>query len=244
MKTIVKIDNVEYSYAGNSPILRNLSFEIYENEVFVLLGHNGAGKTTLIRILLDFLRNYSGNINLFGFEPVVSEARQKIGFMSELPAVYDYETAHGYLNYFAGLSSIKNAKEKINQLLEQTGLIQHKGKKLAAYSKGMLQRLNLSRALLKDPDLLIMDEPVIGLDPLGQALIEDVVHQQRKKGKSVFINTHSVSFAARMADRVGFLMGGELKKIFKRDEYEGGHDVLQKAFLEYSKDLSLEDKAR
>lgn len=244
MKAIVNIENLEYSYAGNSAILKNLSFEIYENEVFVLLGHNGAGKTTLIRLLLDFLRNYSGKINLFGFEPVVSEVRQRVGFMSELPAVYDYETSYGYLNYFAGLSSLQNPEERIKQLLDQTGLIQHKDKKLVEYSKGMLQRLNLARALLKDPDLLIMDEPVIGLDPLGQSLVEDVVHQQRKKGKTVFINTHSVSFAARMADRVGFLMGGELRKIFKRNEFEGGHDVLQKAFLEYSGDLSLEDKAR
>jgi ABC-2 type transport system ATP-binding protein len=244
MKAIVEIENVEYSDAGNNDILRNLSFKIYENEVFVLLGHNGAGKTTLIRLLLDFLRNYSGSISLFGYEPVFSEARKKVGFMSELPAVYDYETAHGYLRYFAGLSAIENSEERINQLLEQTGLIQHKGKKLFEYSKGMLQRLNLARALLKDPDLLIMDEPVIGLDPLGQSLIEDVVYQQRKKNKAVFINTHSVGFAARMADRVGFLMGGELRKIFERNEFEGGHDVLQKAFLEYSKDLSLEDKAR
>jgi ABC-type multidrug transport system ATPase subunit len=227
--------------------------------------------------------------------------------MSEQPVVYDYETVSGYLNYFADLAEISDKGGRIEELLELTGLARHREKKLSQYSKGMLQRLNLARALLNDPDLLIMDEPVIGLDPLGQDLIEKVVISRKKAGKAVFINTHAVSFAAKMADRVGFLMGGRLKKIFNREEFEKGtfpyvyeiscpndevyekflaefemkekeelmarfvvkdvdesekllnmivstssrilhvaanQEVLEKAFLEYSADLSLEDRAR
>lgn len=222
MNKVVRIENLSYSYASGAPVLEKVNLEISENEVFVLLGHNGAGKTTLIRLMLDFLRGYEGTIELFGHNPEVVESRKSVGFMSEQPVIYDYETAAGYLKYFAELSDLNNVSERITELMELTGLIQHRNKKLGQYSKGMLQRLNLARALLHDPDLLIMDEPVIGLDPLGQDLIEKVVKSRKQKGKSVFINTHAVSFAARLADRVGFLMGGVLKKTFRRKDFEKG----------------------
>ncbi len=307
MSKVVRIENLSYAYHSGARILDKVNLEISENEVFVLLGHNGAGKTTLIRLMLDFLRGYEGKIELFGQKPEIVESRKKVGFMSEQPVVYDYETASGYLKYFAELCEIDNVSERINELMELTGLIQHKNKKLIQYSKGMLQRLNLARALLNDPELLIMDEPVIGLDPLGQDLIEKVVKSRKQKGKSVFINTHAVGFAARLADRVGFLMGGVLKKTFERKDFEKGsfpfvyeiednngseiaswsndfaceklaeniykikvsnqHEsdsllelivknkarilhvaadqaVLEKAFVEYAGDLSLEDKSR
>jgi ABC-2 type transport system ATP-binding protein len=307
MEKIVEIKDLGYSYSNQGKILKNVNLEIFSNEVFVLLGHNGAGKTTLIRLILDFLRDYNGEIKLFGESPESVISRKKIGFMSEQPVIYDYETAEGYLGYFARLAEIEHASERIKELMDLAGLSLHKDKKLSQYSKGMLQRLNLIRALLNDPDLLIMDEPIIGLDPLGQDLIEKVVKDRHSKGKSVFINTHAVSFAARVADRVGFLMGGELKRIFTRDEFEKGtfpfvyeiecsdkdslekireqfsteehavgiyrviikdkeksdallgllvnsparilhvganQEVLEKAFIDYSKDLTMEDRAR
>jgi ABC-type multidrug transport system ATPase subunit len=307
MEPIIRIDKLDYSYTEKHKILDQIDLEISSDEVFVLLGHNGAGKTTLIRILLDFLRGYKGRVEIFGHSPDSEIGRKRIGFMSEQPVVYDYETVSGYLNYFADLAEISDKGGRIEELLELTGLARHREKKLSQYSKGMLQRLNLARALLNDPDLLIMDEPVIGLDPLGQDLIEKVVISRKKAGKAVFINTHAVSFAAKMADRVGFLMGGRLKKIFNREEFEKGtfpyvyeiscpndevyekflaefemkekeelmarfvvkdvdesekllnmivstssrilhvaanQEVLEKAFLEYSADLSLEDRAR
>lgn len=244
MEKIVEIAGLNYSYQQNHRILEDINLDILAGEVFVFIGHNGAGKTTLIRLLLNFIKGYAGRIALFGHSPEEPESRQKVGFMSEQPVVYSYETAEGYLNYFADLAKIQDKKEVIKSLMHLTGLEQHAGKKLEQYSKGMLQRLNLSRSLLNDPELLIMDEPVIGLDPLGQELIERVVRERRARGKAVFINTHSISFAAKTADRVGFLMGGKLKKIFSRNEFSAQAEVLEKAFLEYASDLSLEDKAR
>ncbi|GAB4276644.1 MAG: hypothetical protein Kow0029_18800 [Candidatus Rifleibacteriota bacterium] len=307
MTKILKISDLQYCYAGKHRILEDINLEIDDNEIFVMLGHNGAGKTTLIRFILDFMRGYQGKIELFGHDPREESARKKVGFMSEQPVIYDYETAEGYLHYFAGLAEIENVDGRINELMQLTGLIQHKDKKLCEYSKGMLQRLNLARSLLNDPDLLILDEPVIGLDPLGQDLVERVVKSRKEAGKSVFINTHAVKFAAKLADRVGFLMGGRLKKIFHRIDFEKGEfpyifeiefsdaevikdfsqdfdlqsrqeltarflvknreesnkllerivssgssllyvsanqDVLEKAFIEYSQDLSLEDRAK
>lgn len=307
MESIVKIENLNYSYSSGQKILENVNLELFSNEIFVLLGHNGAGKTTLIRLILDFHRGYSGGLEVFGRPPEDCSARNRVGFMSEQPVIYEFETAKGYLDYFSDLSEIPRKNEKIKELMSITGLDQHKDKKLSQYSKGMLQRLNLARALLNDPDLLIMDEPVMGLDPLGQELVEKVVKERKAAGKSVFINTHAVSFAAKLADRVGFLMGGRLRKIYSRKDFEKGsfpyiyeilfandtvakqfekefvfvshqemagqimvndqtesekllgrvvstssrvlhvaanQEVLEKAFLDYSKDLSLEDRSR
>lgn len=244
MQTIIKLENLSYSYHTGHQILNDISTEMSSEEVFVLLGHNGAGKTTLIRLLLDFVRGFSGKIELFGQSPENETSRTRIGFMSEQPVIYQYENASSYLNYFADLSGVVEKDRVIKELLELTGLNQHGKKNLDQYSKGMLQRLNLARALLNDPDLLIMDEPIIGLDPLGQDLIEKVVKDRRARSRAVFINTHSISFAAKVADRVGFLMGGKLKKVFKREEFASGAEVLERAFLAYASDLSLEDKAQ
>ncbi|MEW6712053.1 MAG: ABC transporter ATP-binding protein [Candidatus Riflebacteria bacterium] len=244
MQKIVLIERLNYSYHPGHKILEDIDFSIENGQVFVFLGHNGAGKTTLLRLMLDFIKGYSGKIELFGYIPSEQNSRQKIGFMSEQPVVYDYENAQGYLNYFADLSQIENKESRIAEMMDLTGLQQHAHKKLGQYSKGMLQRLNLARSLLNDPELLIMDEPVIGLDPLGQDLIEKVVHQRRQKGHSVLVNTHSISFAAKVADRVGFLMGGKLKRIFEKDEFTGRAEILEKAFLEYAQTLSMEDRAR
>ena len=242
MIQIVSIENLNYFYHPEHKILDDVNLQIFSDEVFVLLGHNGAGKTTLIRLLLDFLKGYQGKIELFGYSPENQKSRGAVGFMSEQPVVYEYETASGYLHYFGQFCNASS--ERIRNLMTLTGLDQHHHKRLSQYSKGMLQRLNLSRALLNDPDLLIMDEPVMGLDPLGQELIERVVQSRREKGKAVFINTHSISFAAKVADRVGFLMGGHLKKVINRTEFSAGPDVIEKAFLQYAADISLEDKAR
>lgn len=244
MSKVVIIENLKYSYQKGHQILQNINLEIEENEIFVMLGHNGAGKTTILRLMLNFIKNYEGRILLFEKMPEDPASRTKVGFMSEQPVVYDYEDAEGYLKYFARLAGVTNSAERIKELLQLTGLVQHQQKNLSQYSKGMLQRLNLCRSLLNDPALLIMDEPIIGLDPLGQELIERVVKSRKEQGYSVFINTHSISFAAKVADRVGFLMGGQMKHIFQRSEFSGAANVLEKAFLEYAKDLSLEDKAR
>ncbi len=244
MTKIVAIENLNYSYQKEHQILENINLDIGANEVFVLLGHNGAGKTTLLRLMLNFIKNYDGRIALFEKSPEDPASRSRVGFMSEQPVIYDYEDAEGYLRYFAQLAGVSASAEKIEELLQLTGLVQHRHKKLSQYSKGMLQRLNLCRSLLNDPSLLIMDEPIIGLDPLGQELIERVVRIRKEQGHSVFINTHSISFAAKVADRVGFLMGGHLKHVFPRSEFSGTAEILEKAFLEYSADLSLEDKAR
>lgn len=221
MDEIVKVNNLSFSYSKQLNILKDVTFSVKQGEIFALLGHNGAGKTTIIRILLDFVRGYRGEVSLFGSNALDPMARTKVGFMAEHPITYEYMDAENYLKYFASIAEMKSdTNEKINELLELTGLSAHKGKKLEQYSKGMLQRLNLSRALISDPELLIMDEPIIGLDPLGQKLIEEVALDRKKKGKSVLVNTHAVSFAEKVADRVAFLMGGQIRAVVTRDQFD------------------------
>jgi ABC-2 type transport system ATP-binding protein len=254
MEKIIEIKSLNFNYKSSSTILSDINLDLFDNEIFVLLGHNGAGKTTLIRLLLDFIRGYNGSISLFGKNSTNPESRARVGYMSEMPVIIDFETAEGFLAYFASLAGISDASAKVAELLELTGLIHHKAKKLSSYSKGMKQRLNLAKALLNDPDLLIMDEPVIGLDPIGQELIEKVVVGRKQSGKSVLINTHSVSFAEKVADRVGFLMGGELKRIIPKDEFntsgfpvEIGFQLENSGAIDLFKELgeikSIEEKA-
>ena len=217
---ILELTDIHFAYRRSPEILKGISLIIREGEVVVLLGHNGAGKTTLIRLILNFTQGFVGFASLFG-KPVNDPAsRSRVGYLSESPISYPQLSARQFLTFFGRLAGLPEDLlcTRVEQLIEKTSLHVHGEKRLGSFSKGMLQRLNLARALLNDPDLLILDEPIFGLDPIGQELIKSVVLEWKNRGKAVLINTHAVSFAREIGDRVAFLMAGKIARVVLRNE--------------------------
>ena len=190
----------------------NLSLEVKEGEIYGFLGPNGAGKTTTILMLLGILKPTQGEVYLFG-QNITKDflsIKKKMGVVSEKQYLYKEMTAGEYLNFFADLYGVKNRKKKIDQLLEGVNLLEVKNRKLGAFSRGMQQKLGFARALLHDPQLLLMDEPVSGLDPTGIKQIRDLIEQENKKGRTIFISSHLLSEVERLCGKVGIINKGRL----------------------------------
>lgn len=190
----------------------NLSLEVKEGEIYGFLGPNGAGKTTTILMLLGILKPTQGEVYLFG-QNITKDflsIKKKMGVVSEKQYLYKEMTAGEYLNFFADLYGVKNRKKKIDQLLEAVNLLEVKNRKLGAFSRGMQQKLGFARALLHDPQLLLLDEPVSGLDPTGIKQIRDLIEQENKKGRTIFISSHLLSEVERLCGKVGIINKGRL----------------------------------
>lgn len=195
--------------------LKDLSLALEPGEVFGFLGPNGAGKSTTIKILTGQIRPTSGNARLFGVPVGRPESRLRVGYLPENPAFYDFMTGREYLR-FVGQAYGLSAPEVTGGAARVLGLLELEkaaDRKLRSYSKGMVQRLGLAQALLPDPDLLILDEPMSGLDPLGRALVKDLIKEQKKAGKTVFFSTHITADVEIVCDRVGILAGGQLRAL-------------------------------
>lgn len=190
----------------------NLSLEVKEGEIYGFLGPNGAGKTTTILMLLGILKPTQGEVYLFG-QNITKDflsIKKKMGVVSEKQYLYKEMTAGEYLNFFADLYGVKNRKKKIDQLLEAVNLLEVRNRKLGAFSRGMQQKLGFARALLHDPQLLLLDEPVSGLDPTGIKQIRDLIEQENKKGRTIFISSHLLSEVERLCGKVGIINKGRL----------------------------------
>lgn len=208
------------------PILaiKDINLEVKKGEVFGLLGLNGAGKTTLMKIFLGLLKPTSGEVKIFNDSIENRAVRQKIGYLSELPYFPKYLKAYEILDYFADLFNLdsKIKKEKINEVLEIVRLSGKQNLKVKAFSKGMQGRLGLAQAILNDPELLFLDEPMSGLDPLGYKETRDIILELHKKGKTIFFNSHILSEVEKICDRVGILHKTKIvdiqpvKKILKK----------------------------
>ncbi|RLE10653.1 hypothetical protein DRJ00_00715 [Candidatus Aerophobetes bacterium] len=192
--------------------VRNLNLKVEEGEIYGFLGPNGAGKTTTILMLLGILKPSRGKIYLFGEELSRNflSLKSRIGVVSEKQYLYKEMTAGEYLDFFAELYGVRNRKKRIEELLEAVGLLEVINRKVGAFSRGMQQKLGFARALLHDPDLLILDEPVSGLDPTGIKQIRDLVREENKKGRTVFISSHLLSEVERLCGRVGIINEGRL----------------------------------
>jgi len=192
--------------------VRNLNLKVEEGEIYGFLGPNGAGKTTTILMLLGILKPSRGKIYLFGEELSRNflSLKSRIGVVSEKQYLYKEMTAGEYLDFFAELYGVRNRKKRIEELLEAVGLLEVINRKVGAFSRGMQQKLGFARALLHDPDLLILDEPVSGLDPTGIKQIRDLVREENRKGRTVFISSHLLSEVERLCGRVGIISEGRL----------------------------------
>ena len=193
--------------------LMDLSLEVTQGEVFGFLGPNGAGKTTTFKLLVGLLHPTRGKILLWGENHYRIELKSKIGFLPESPYFYNYLKAKEYLHLCGQLFGINfmECQKKIDTLLERVGLITHKNSLIKTFSKGMLQRLGLAQALINDPELLIFDEPMSGLDPLGRKEVRDIMLELKAQGKTIIFSTHILSDVETVCDRVGIIIKGKLK---------------------------------
>jgi ABC-2 type transport system ATP-binding protein len=194
--------------------LKECTLEVFQGETFGLLGLNGAGKTTLLKTLLGIVKPTSGKGLLLGKPLGDRSVKQKIGYLPENPYFYDFLTGWELLEYTAGLFEIPRSiqKNRIPELLELVGLTHSAAKKkqLRQYSKGMVQRVGMAQALINDPELVFLDEPMSGLDPLGRKQMREIIVTLGDAGKTVFFNSHVLSEVEQVCNRVGILARGEL----------------------------------
>ena len=209
--------------------LKNCNLTVYRGETFGLLGQNGAGKTTLLKTLLGIVRPTSGAGILLG-QPIGDRSiKEKIGYLPENPYFYDYLTGWEFLEFVAGLFEISKSiqKQRISELLDLVGLSKSTAirKQLRQYSKGMLQRVGMAQALINDPELVFLDEPMSGLDPMGRYQIREIIVSLKEQGKTIFFNSHVLSDVEKICDRIAILVEGELICIGTLDEILGTHNT-------------------
>ena len=209
--------------------LKSCSLTVYRGETFGLLGPNGAGKTTLLKLLLGIIRPTSGHGLLLGNPLGDRVVKQRIGYLPENAYYYDYLTGWEFLQMIAGLFQIpaKVQRQRSPQLLELVGLplVAARKKQLRQYSKGMLQRVGMAQALINDPELVFLDEPMSGLDPLGRYQMRQIILSLKEQGKTIFFNSHILSEVEQICDRVAILAQGELICCGSLDELLGTNNT-------------------
>jgi len=215
----IEINNLFKVFRGKKlarvEALKDLSLAIPTGEVFGFLGPNGAGKSTTIKTLMGLIRPTSGQVRLMGLDATDARSRLLVGFLPENPAFYDFLSAREYLQFVGRTFKMEPAllKKRIEEVLERFDLVAAAKRPMRGYSKGMVQRLGLAQTLVHDPDLYILDEPMSGLDPLGRALVKDLIKELKQKGKTVFFSSHITSDVESVCDRVGIILKGELQTV-------------------------------
>jgi ABC-2 type transport system ATP-binding protein len=213
METALEIKDLTVvfpSRQGPVKALDQLNLTVARGQVFGFLGPNGAGKTTAMHTLLGFIAPTSGEARIFGQDVCHSIARERIGYLPEHPDTYRYLTGRELLAVTCRLFLIKGKKrkERIEEVLSLVDMEQAAGRKIATYSRGMMQRICLAQALVNNPDLVILDEPTGGLDPFGRAAIRNIIANLRKDGKTVFFSSHELSEVEMVCDHLAILAKG------------------------------------
>jgi ABC-2 type transport system ATP-binding protein len=217
MDPVIRIEGLckEYRvgfWGRRVPALRDLTLEVEEGETFGYLGPNGAGKSTTIKLLLGLIHPTAGGGHVLGRPLGDPAARGQIGFLPENPSFYEYLTGREFVTHCGRLLGVPRARlrAQVPALLAEVGLERAASQQIRKYSKGMVQRLGLAQALLGDPRLLILDEPMSGLDPIGRKEVRDLMLRQRAKGRTLFFSTHILPDVEMVCDQVGILVGGQL----------------------------------
>ncbi|MHB8964062.1 MAG: ABC transporter ATP-binding protein [Saccharofermentanales bacterium] len=243
MNYAFRIEDLKYKYPGSkNDVLKGISFDVKEGEIFGLLGPSGAGKSTTQKVLTKLLDSYRGNISYFGrdLRSLGNEFYEGIGVGFEMPVHFAKLTAMENMKFF---SSFYKNKADIRNLMERVGLWEHRDIKVADYSKGMKVRLNFVRAMLNDPKVLFLDEVTNGLDPKNARIIKDMIGEYRAAGGTVFLTTHLMNDVEQLCDRIAFCVEGGLHEISTpRDlkikygrrevkvEYKGEHHTESRIF--------------
>jgi ABC-2 type transport system ATP-binding protein len=211
MSKAIHIDNIRKTI-GTREILKRVNFDVETGDIFGYLGPNGAGKTTTIRILLGLLQADSGELNVLGQDIRLAETRMKIGFALDPDGLYNTMSAEENLKYYADIYDVSGAASHIDKVLKLVGLVDRSTDRVGTYSKGMRQRLSLARAMVHNPEVLILDEPTSGVDPTGQIEIRkillDIAHVENK---TVFLSSHNLDEVQRICNRIALIDRGEIK---------------------------------
>jgi ABC-2 type transport system ATP-binding protein len=213
--------------------LVDFSLQIEEGEVFGFLGPNGAGKSTALKILLNFVYPSAGTVSLMGKSVSDSRARDLVGYLPENPYFYDYLTAKEIL-WFGGKASGLHKHEihdRTDMLLGRMGLKDSSERPLRTYSKGMVQRAGIALALVHNPEVVVLDEPMSGLDPIGRKLVGDLIQELKSQGKTVFFSSHILTDVERFCDRAGIMVGGRLRRVGRLADLLSGQDTLENVFM-------------
>jgi ABC-2 type transport system ATP-binding protein len=225
----IQIDNLTKDYPfgflhlKTKRSLESLTMRVEDGEVFGFLGPNGAGKSTTIKLLVGLIFPTAGTAYILGKSISDIALHQDIGYLPEQPYFYDYLTAAELLDYFARFHNLKAAdrRDRVARMLKKVGLETAGKIQLRKYSKGMLQRVGLAQAILHDPKVVILDEPMSGLDPLGRREVRDIILELKREGRTILFSTHILSDAEMLCDRVGVIVGGKLRGVGAPDEIVG-----------------------
>jgi ABC-2 type transport system ATP-binding protein len=225
-ETVVRVENLVKDFRPGlglkaKRVLHGISFEVRRGEIFGFIGPNGAGKTTTLKVLMGLIRATAGRAELLGHDVRESEFRRHVGFAPESPYFYEFLTGREILSFYARLCDVERAgiPGRVEQVLAQVGLAHAGDARLRTYSKGMLQRIGIAQALVHDPTLLFLDEPMSGLDPVGRKEIRDLIVRLNAEGKTIFMNTHILSDVEMICDRVAIIVQGRIA-------YAGGLEAL------------------
>lgn len=203
--------------------LEDLTMQVQSGEVFGFLGPNGAGKSTTIKLLMRLIFPTSGTARILGRSIDDVKMHLSIGYLPEQPYFYDYLTAAEVLDYFARFHGLtpNDRRLRVEEMLKKVGLETARKIQLRKYSKGMLQRVGLAQAILHDPQVVVLDEPMSGLDPLGRREVRDIILALKREGRTVLFSTHILSDAEMLCDRVGVIVGGKLRGVGTPGEIVG-----------------------
>ena len=199
-------------WGSPATILDEVAFDVRTGEIFGFLGPNGAGKTTTIKILLGLIYPTSGRVEVLGYQAGDVRSRRRLGFLPEMPHFPDYLSAEEFLRFYGRLSGLRGPtlETRLGQMIEMVGLVDARRQRLHRFSKGMLQRIGIAQALLNDPDLIILDEPMSGLDPHGRKEMRDLIVRLKDQNKTVFFSSHQLQEVESMCDRIGILANGRM----------------------------------
>lgn len=251
---MLKIDHLVKDYTSGFlrkkvRVLQDVSFSVNRGEIFGFVGPNGAGKTTTFKVILGFVSLTGGRVELMG-EPLGDvKAKRQIGYLPENPYFYDYLTGEELLHYMGELHGVNGARlsGRVGELLEKVKMTHARKIQLRKYSKGMLQRVGIAQALINDPEFLILDEPMSGLDPIGQREIRELILEQKELGKTILMSSHILSDVEALCERVAIIINGkvvksgELGKLFQdlHSIYEMIVRIDDETVLDYLNDLNL-----
>ena len=233
---VLELQNVTKLY-GDFKAVDDVSLEIPEGSIYGFLGPNGAGKTTTIRMILEIIKPTSGSIRVFG-HPSSLEVRERIGYLPEEKGLYKKMKAWSIIAYFAALKGMDRgpAKKRAYELLERYGLKDFADKKTEALSKGMGQKVQVLASIAHDPELVILDEPFSGLDPVNQQVLEEVIQDLADRGRTVLFSTHVMEHAERVCDRLLLIAGG--RKVFDGTVDEAKRTIPQRARIHTQDDVA------
>jgi len=225
-KTVITFDQVFKTYKADLRIkkkaLTGLDFQVDEGEVFGIVGPNGAGKSTALKILMGFVRPDKGTVDLSGHSPTDHASHNIVGFLPENPCLYEHLTITDHLKFCARVNGYSSRETvlRIHDLLDLVDLSHSSKTPIRRFSKGMTQRAALACALFHEPKILILDEPMSGLDPLGRQLVIEIIREYNRKGHTILFCSHILTDVERICDRIGIMCKGKLASIIKPDELD------------------------